>query len=352
MGMAIGWPVRIPGNCDTFPSTLGGHRRNQKQTNRNLIYRALKQAGIPFRGRSEPALPNWRMLAGMRDLLIAHSIAAGLHLAMAVVGMAIAYGNDTNLKADVYEAPVVWNATECRSAFGQSSMGICPDTCPADALAQVIGRVDMAGILLTSQCVTALGHITQLCMILLGNLTYMQLCEDGIKVVFWMEYAVTAPAIAYITSYYGGYIQVREQLLLVAAQGCAMFLGLCLDLSRYIAGKSAHPVSIMLRATSVVMFVFGFFAVSVIWVPPLYLLMRSDSQAPDWVFAVVLVEFLLYCSFGVVQLASFAPFLAMGKSPSGWQTRAESMAMIVLSFASKATLCGVFAACLVYGLCE
>lgn len=288
----------------------------------------------------------------MRDLLIGHSIAAGLHLTMAVVGMAIAYGNDKSLEANVYDTPVVWNATHCRSVFNQSSIGICPETCPADAMAQAVGRVDMAAILLTSQFLTALAHILQLYMIVLGNKTYIQLCKDGIKVIFWLEYSLTAPAIAYITSYYGGYIQVREQLLVVAAQGCAMFLGFGLDLSRHIAAQSGHPISIMLRATSLVLFVFGFFTVSVIWVPPLYLLMRTDSEAPDWVFAVVLVEFLLYCSFGIVQLVSFTPFLVLGERPSEWQMRAESMAMIVLSFASKATLCSVFAACLVYGLCD
>lgn len=290
-------------------------------------------------------------------LLRAHLAAAALHAALTV--SALVSAAESVQTAPVFEAWPQWNYTRCAARFGDSSIGVCPDTNGDDV--RVVGRVNMTWVLILSQLATCAAHCLQAYWLLEEGL-YLRLTRYGLKLAFWMEYALTASTVAYIVIYYSGVVEIRAQVVSLASQTTLMFLGMLLDLLRHASLQfrraAQAPESRVARRLCVPVFVVGFANVLTVWLPSLYKLSIGDNDAPAWVFWVVLLEFVLYTSFGFAQLAFFLPFLT-GSSPSrpdgDLPERAvllENLTLIALSFISKALLNTAFSVCLVYGLCQ
>lgn len=260
----------------------------------------------------------------------------------------------------IFDSLPQWNYTNCRSTFGESSVGICPHTCPDgdDYVSKVIGEVNMTAVLITSQLFTCMAHCLQVFLLYKNNSTYREFTNRGIKLLFWLEYVVTGSAVAYVVIYYSGNIELKSQLVSILSQATLMLLGLLLDLTRclYVVCQR-HSVFgnwelKVLRYLCVLIFSVGFANVMTVWGPSIYELAKSDTGAPAWVLYVVLLECLLYISFGVTQLLFFTPFILCGDPPSLHIIVGENISLIVLSFVSKAILNTFFSMCLVYGVCQ
>lgn len=289
-------------------------------------------------------------------LLHAHVAAAILHGVLTLSAI-ISTAKDVQT-VTVFETWPQWNYTKCQSAFGESSIGICPQTCPIEDpnANKVVGDVNMTAILIISQLITCLAHCVQAYWLYIKNTIYTEFTQKGLKFIFWLEYAITAPTIAYVVIYYSGIIELKSQLVAVISQATLMLLGLLLDLIRYVAldFKSSTKIveSRLMRYLCIPIFIIGFLNVLTVWFPSLYTLANDNTGAPAWVFWVVLLEFMLYTSFGFAQFVFFTPFMIYGQAPSPTTVLAENITMIVLSFASKAILNTFFSICLVYGLCR
>lgn len=295
-----------------------------------------------------------------RTLCRAHICAAALHAALFLSASVSVATNGSQL-VSVYEVWPDWNRTRCAFAYGDSTLGICPHSCqpngntPSDV--RVYGRANMSVILILSQLVTCSMHIWQSYLLYTTSEWYITLSLRGVKLMFWLEYILTASAVAYVVQYYSGIIELRQQLLGVASQSSLMLIGLLLDVLRD-SGRAHCAIPLqtpserfVYRLASCVSFAVGFFSVFVVWLPSVAKLLAGGTGAPSWVGGVVTLEALLYTSFGIAQAVFFAPFLLFGTHVSQTQAVIENLTFIVLSFVSKATLGTAFSICLVYGLC-
>lgn len=289
-------------------------------------------------------------------LLRAHASAAVLH-GLLTLSAIISTTKDVQT-VTVFESWPQWNYTKCKSAFGESSIGICPQTCPIEDpnANKVIGDVNMTAVLVISQLVTCLAHCMQVYWLYSKSSAYMEFTKKGLKPIFWLEYVITASAVAYVVIYYSGIIELKSQLVAVVSQSTLMLLGLLLEFARCISIEYKNSTKLiesrLMRHLCIPVFVIGFLNVLTVWFPSLYTLAQGDTGAPAWVFWIVLLEFMLYTSFGFSQLTFFIPFMIYGNSPTQSAILAENITMIVLSFVSKAILNSFFSICLVYGLCR
>lgn len=282
-------------------------------------------------------------------LLAAHSVAFALHVTLTLVGL-VSVIDKGSQNVPLYDIWPAWNATTCRSP-----VSVCP-ACASNV--ESIADANMSAIIIISQLVTSAFHAAQAWLIYTDNSTYKGITRRGIKALFWFEYSVTASLLAYVVAYYNGILDLRIQLLVVAAQSSLMLLGLLLDVLRYLSQldwmASNFKIARAIRGACVVIFVVGFFNVGTVWAPGLVRLAAPDSLAPSFVFWIVLSQTILYSSFGFVLAAFFVPFLFgrhRERLSEGW-VFAENVAFISLSFASKAVLNTAFAICLVYGKCQ
>lgn len=298
--------------------------------------------------------------SGIKSLFVAHVCASALHGALFLTALVSVTTNGSQM-VSVYEVWPDWNRTRCQAVYGDSALGICPHSCqshePYNPDVRVHGSANMSAILLLSQLVTCSVHALQSYLLYTNSGWYVTLSLRGVKVLFWLEYVLTASAVAYVVQYFSGVIELRAQLIGVASQSTLMLIGLLLDVLRD-SGRlyqaqllQTWSENFVYRVSSFTSFVVGFFSVSVVWVPSVSKLLSSDTGAPSWVAGIVSLEALLYCSFGIAQAVFFAPFLLFGTQVSQAQAIYENMTFIILSFVSKAVLCTAFSVCLVYGLC-
>lgn len=292
-------------------------------------------------------------LPPMSPLVRAHAVACAFHtilLISFIVGLFVQDGVQT---VRLYDNWPSWNSTLCEAQFGPSAVELCP---VSDGW-EFVTTINISVVLTVSQAITAAAHFLQAMWARDRQGVYTLLTWSGIKAAFWLEYALTASAMAFVVTYYSGVIEARSQLVIVAAQSTLMFLGLLLDLLRFVeralphVTHAAQDISKILRAVCGVVFVFGFYNVVTIWAPSIARLASGSSSAPQWVVVVVLLEAALYTSFGLVQLATFWRFLTQGTPTSPTTLIWEHMALIVLSFVSKAVLNVLFSACLIYQVC-
>lgn len=296
----------------------------------------------------------------MRTTLLGWHIAAailhGLLAISSIVSILLPQGSGSQSVA-VFDSWPQWDPKRCNATFGESSVPICPQTCPLDDNSVTkLADINMSVVIIVSQVVTCLAHCYQSYCLAFNDSTYLSLTKEGIKFVFWGEYVITGSTIAYIIFYYSGMIDVKTQSYAISAQSTLMFLGLLLDVLRYVSFTLKQQFRLdeakVLRWMCVPVFLVGFSNVLTVWLPSIIRLSSTSTGAPSWVVWVVIAESLLYMSFGIVQLGFFLPFMKTGDFPSQRSIMMENIALVILSFVSKALLNMAFSICLVYGLCQ
>lgn len=136
---------------------------------------------------------------------------------------------------------------------------------------------------------------------------------NGIKILYWMEYSITAPLITAVVLYYSGVIEVRTHLICFASQATLMMCGYALDALRQIKNKldalrqkedteksPEWEQKFIPRAFHHIMAV-GTINMLTVWLPPFVQLFTADRSPPEFVYILVVVEFALFGLFGVAQ---------------------------------------------------
>ena len=276
--------------------------------------------------------------------------AAALHGGLALSAVTVALDRGT-VDVPVFWGTAEWNATECRALGYGENVPVCPNFDPnADGHREL--PLNFSWLLICSQCITTAAHVFQALKSRPGTWFVRWLTEYGVKLVSWTEYVFTAALTNHVLLYYSGQLDVRAQIIGYAAQSTLMAIGLTQDLLRHWARQTPRE-AFMCRALIVGLFVLGFFNLLSVWFPSLYVLWFDtprDQTPPAFVKWIVLFEFLLYSSFGFVQLGFFLPFLVnVGQyTPRYLQ---EQVALDALSFVSKLLLNVAFSTCFVYQAC-
>lgn len=279
-------------------------------------------------------------------LMVANSLAAVLHLGLAMSAI-ISTLDQGAVTVPVFNHKASWNATQC-SVHGDS-VPACPDN-----EIEKIGRVNFSAVLIISQLITCCFHVLQAYQSRSLYSNYVRLSlQKGIKIYHWVEYIATAPLIAHVVLYYSGIFDLRTVLIGYAAQSTLMLIGVLQDTLRHGVLRGFVEPMVAKVAVSIAFFV-GFFNLATIWGPSLYALFvdSGDADPPEFVKWVVLAEAILYSSFGLSQLAFYAPFLAFPTSQYVERFLEEELSLIILSFVSKAVLASAFSVCLVYRQCN
>lgn len=142
---------------------------------------------------------------------------------------------------------------------------------------------------------------------------------NGIKILYWMEYSITAPLITAVVLYYSGVIEVRTHLICLASQATLMICGYALDALRHIKNKLDAPRQKVQKedtekskvdpewdqkfipyAYHHIMAV-GTINMLTVWLPPFVQLFTADRSPPVFVYSLVVIEFALFGLFGVAQ---------------------------------------------------
>ena len=282
----------------------------------------------------------------------ANLIACLFHGSLAVAGC-VSLLDQGPVTATAFWQHAEWNSTKC-GLTGYGSVPICPQQ-------RLIGTREFATnfsvVLIVSQTVTTMFHFLQYLASTSSSLYTRWALIYGIKVFSWAEYTVTAAMTSHVLMYYSGMLDIRTQILGYAAQSTLMVIGLTQDLLRH-CGLTKTLDDIACRWCVGILFVLGFYNLMSVWFPSLYNLWidTPNGQAPpDFVKWVVLVEFMLYSSFGFAQLCFYAPYLWAGRHHGVGLLQEkfylEDMVLIVLSFIAKVTLNSAFSVCLVYQQC-
>ena len=283
-----------------------------------------------------------------RSLVIINWVAFGLHAVLALSAL-ISTIDKGSVIVPVFWPQANWNMTQCAlRGYGRNTQ-ICPST----SVERRFGDVNFSLVLIFSQSITCCFHALQ--AMFAGNVHSVYIkwsITRGIKLLHWIEYTFTASLIAHVILYFSGMLSIRTQVLGYAAQSTLMLIGLLQDILRYCAHERILEYFVV-RVLVLFSFLIGFFNVCSVWFPSIYSLFvdSGDATPPAFVKWVVLSEFLLYSSFGIVQFLFFYPFLINGSTSTSYFYY-EELALCVLSFIAKATLASVFSICLVYQQCN
>jgi hypothetical protein len=281
-----------------------------------------------------------------RTLFLANSAAAVLHAGLALSG-AVSTIDRGAVRVPVFDHPANWNVTRCGAEYGDDV-----PVCPSKEIDQT-GWVNFSAVLIISQLITCGFHVMQAWQARSTDSAYIRWSlRKGIKVWHWVEYIATAPLIAHVVLYYSGMLGLKTQLLGYSSQATLMLVGLLQDCLRHGATQGLLDVGLA-KLLIVISFAVGFFNLGTVWGPSLYALFIDSAGAdpPAFVRWVVLSESLLYSSFGISQLAFFAPFLILDTTAYVERFLSEELVLIALSFVSKAVLASAFSVCLVYRVC-
>jgi hypothetical protein len=201
--------------------------------------------------------------------------------------------------------------------------------------------VNSAALLLVAEGATALGHLL-LWRGLLGRQATVWGCPEGglhgIKIVYYLEYAVSASAMAVcIFNVYSGYLDYRLPGLIGTGVGVAMLTGAWLDVGRFVlrecrpCDQVRHVVTVLAAVTVAAVTCF----VAALWAPALSELHAGDVSPPDFVFYIVYTQLVLFASFGVAQ--SWYTWVDL-RGDAGGEPLAELTVFGLLSAVSKGLL--------------
>lgn len=278
-------------------------------------------------------------------------VAAVLHACLALSALSVVLDKGA-IEVPVFWGTAQWNSTECALQGYGESVPVCPNLDPeADGRHQL--KLNFSVLLICSQCITTAGHILQAWLSRPGTWFVRWVFEYGIKAISWGEYVFTAALTNHVLLYYSGQLDIRAQIIGYAAQGTLMIIGLTQDLFRHWSLTAPREVSVC-KIVIVGLFVLGFFNLMSVWFPSLYVLWfntPADQTPPSFVKWIVLFEFLLYSSFGFVQLYFFVPYILKTTEQYTPRYLQEQLVLDGLSFLSKLLLNVAFSTCFVYQVC-
>ena len=151
----------------------------------------------------------------------------------------------------------------------------------------------------------------------------------------WIEYVVTAPIMILVIAYSAGVVIDLELALLAALMVVTIACGHLTEVWSRPAPPPSDRWDAPLR-TRALPHAIGFLAQAAIWIAIIARFSDNASDAPGFVVAIVVVEVLLFISFGFVQLT------VLFSRPSMY-VRGE-VAYVLLSLVSKAVLGGILIA--------
>lgn len=284
-----------------------------------------------------------------------HCIAFILHFAL-VLSAIISITDVGTVHVPVFWPIAQWNYTAC--AIKGYDAGVL--VCPSDTMPEKVGDVNLGAVLIISQTITCTFHAIQLIQTQQHDSIYITWSViKGIKVWHWLEYILTAPLVAHVILYLSGMLDLPTQIIVYGSQSTLMLIGMLQDILRdYVVTNPISATSLrVVKFIIISSFVVGFYNVFSIWFPAFYLLfinsLRSETDPPAFVKWIVLIEFMLYTSFGIAQFVFFLPMVVSSNSRSltYFSFIFEEITFTVLSFASKAVLATAFSMCLVYNKC-
>ena len=286
----------------------------------------------------------------LHTLRILNWVAAALHLGLALAGVSFVIDRGSVVVPGFW-GTAEWNSTRCQELGYGQDVPVYPNLDPAAAGRRAI-KINFSLVLICSQAITAAAHTAQALLARPGSFYDTWTLDYGVKLLSWVEYVFTGALTDHVLIYYGGMLDIRTQVIGYAAQGTLMVVGLTQDLLRLRGLEQPHDLMVC-KALIGFLFALGFFNLSSVWFSSLYTLWvdpPSDPTPPDFVKWIVLVEFLLYSSFGIAQLVFMLPFLVNTQT----YTRrffTEQVVLDALSFASKLVLNVAFSTCFVYRMC-
>ena len=278
-------------------------------------------------------------------------VAAVLHATLAISALSVVFDKGS-IQVPVFWGTARWNSTECELQGYGEGVPVCPNLDPeADGRHQL--KLDFSVLLICSQCITTGGHVLQAWLARPGTWFVRWVFEYGIKAISWAEYVFTAALTNHLLLYFSGQLDVRAQIIGYAAQATLMVIGLTQDLFRHWSLTAPREAPVC-KVVILCLFVLGFFNLMSVWFPSLYVLWfntPTDQTPPSFVKWIVLLEFLLYSSFGFVQLYFFIPYLLRDADQYTPRYLEEQLALDGLSFLAKLLLNVAFSTCFVYQVC-
>ena len=270
-----------------------------------------------------------------KDLTKPHIFAAVLHCIL--WGFCIGVLCYTSGSVKSYNTLAVWkNQTHVRLPIVPkwpyckgNVTGSDREQCDAED-SEEFGQISLVSILLVLQTCTFVGHVIQACLCYRGDEDFKSLSENGIKIIFWIEYTFSGSLIAFVAAFFSGTIDIKALLMVLSSQSSLMLLGLLIDVLRYLEHlehleylehleDTKSEISKHMRdlfgkwfywVPKALIFLVGFANVSIIWIPGLVKVVdnfrkhegKAGSSMPDLVLGFYITEITLYASFGVVQL--------------------------------------------------
>ena len=195
------------------------------------------------------------------------------------------------------------------------------------------GRVSLIGLIAAFELITAFAHLGNAA---LWPVYYQQCIDRCVSPLRWGEYAITAPIMLSILAIFAGHVGLYEHILLFALTSMTMAFGL---FAEALIPTLECPTPRLSRWTAHFL---GYAPLTVVWAVLTAQFVRYaqaeglDPQGvmlnkmPEWVYALFILELLLFWSFAFVQ------WWVM-ESPNDRYERGERL-FVILSFASKATL--------------
>ena len=326
------------------------NRKHAGYTGVNLNLDAVNEGEIT--SDNESAKPNCFQLV----LFGLHAIAACGSIGLRIgSSFGLIIGNESSTgRISAWWGKATRGPRECAPKFNDTS--ICPYQGQDDPMRF---EIDFSLLLIFSQLITASSHFIRYIRFDWVSVLDVHQTQSGVKLICWIEYVFTAAMTSHVILHLGGMWDIRTQLIAYAAQAGLMVVWLAQDLLRAIQ-LSAQPRHYRIHCRIGISFLFliGIFGLMTVWIWPLLTvwsginLGSSDKIPPKWLQWLILVEFLLYASFGVVQLAFYVPCLL------GWTSEDirkcfwwEQILFDVFSVLSKLVLNFAFSWCFVLHKC-
>ena len=333
---------------------------------------------LPNKDKMQANLKSWEKCY-QQGLFFLH-----MGVALSSVGLTVWFGIPKG-RVSAWWGKATWGHQNCSPLFNDTS--ICPYQ--GEHAPLKLG-IHFSLLLIWSQSITALSHFIRwnyCCCDWVDVLDGYQ-TEHGVKLICWTEYVFTAAMTSHVILHLGGMWDIRTQLIAYASQALLMVVGLAQDLLRAISLSAQRRHSQERAAWALgedkcdlqesrrreqsqiesldsackkgilFLFVIGVFGLMTIWIWPLLTLWfginlgSSDQSPPKWVRLLVLGEFFLYASFGVVQFVFYLPYLR-GRIFEDIHMRFwwEQFSFDVFSVLSKLVLNFVFSWCFVLHKC-
>lgn len=297
----------------------------------------------------------------IQDFRKGHLYSGAVHLVICAVALGIfiwrVVENDPKYKMNLYRYHTEWDKEKC-SERGFNGTRLCLASTP-----QVIHNYEYAlGVYaVLSPLFSLVGHAVQYLSGFRDGFGLQELAfYYGIKVIYWLEYTLSATSITLLVFYYSGEISLKNTVYTATISGLLMQLGLLSDLLRYMqttAGSSSNPhgpewtipTTFADRWTRIIQFrtlVLGFAALVALWYWPFESLARyydsSDRKLSENTMialtCLTIVQCVLFSCFGILQAVSV---LCCQRGDSGYGK--ELAWFNFLSILSKGFLCATYA---------